>query len=121
MIKNCSFICAGKNAFSGMKYFFLHERNGKIQLAIAAMVTALSIAVQISTTQWLVVLVCMALVISLEMLNTALENLCNLVQEEYHPLIKIVKDVAAAAVLFTAIISVAIGLIIFLPKIISYL
>ncbi len=116
-----SFIKACLHALSGMKYFFLQERNGKIQLTIAAIVIALSIAVNISPTQWLIVLVCMAMVISLEMLNTALENVCNLVQEEYHPLIKIIKDVSAGAVLFTALISSIIGLIIFLPKIISLL
>ena len=51
------------------------------------------------------------------MINTAIENLCNVVQEEYHPIIKIVKDVAAAAVMWAAIISIIIGIIIFSPKI----
>ena len=107
------------HAFNGMKYFFLHERNGQIQLVVAAMVTALSMVVHLSPIEWIIVLICIAIVIGFEMLNTAIENLCNMVQEEYHPLIKIIKDVAAAAVLWVSIISVIIGLIIFLPKLIS--
>ena len=83
------------------------------------MVTALSIVLHLHHDEWIIVLICIAMVIGFEMLNTAIETLCNMVQEEYHPLIKIIKDVAAAAVLWVSIISVIIGLIIFLPKLIS--
>ena len=107
------------NAFNGMKYFFLHERNGQVQLVVAVIVTALSVVVHISTVEWIIVWICVAIVIGFEMLNTAIENLCNMVQEEYHPIIKIIKDVASAAVLWVSIISIIIGLIIFSPKLIS--
>jgi diacylglycerol kinase len=117
MKKNKSFLEAVINAFSGVRYFFLHEINGIIQLAIAALAIALAVGLRISTNEWLLVMVCIGFVIALEMLNTAIENLCNVVQEEYHPIIKIVKDVAAAAVMWAAIISIIIGLIIFLPKV----
>jgi len=117
MKKNKSFLEAVINAFNGMRYFFLHEINGIIQLAVAALAIALAVGLRISTNEWLLVMVCIGFVIALEMLNTAIENLCNVVQEEYHPIIKIVKDVAAAAVMWAAIVSVIIGLIIFLPKI----
>jgi diacylglycerol kinase len=113
------FLKALKNAFNGMKYFFLHERNGKIQFTVSVIVIALAVGLRISNNEWLVVLLCIGVVISLEMLNTAIENLCNMVQEEYHPTIKIIKDVAAAAVLWISFISVVIACIIFLPKIIS--
>jgi diacylglycerol kinase len=117
MKKNKSFLEAVRNAFNGMRYFFLHEINGIIQLAIAALAIALAVGCRIGTYEWLFVLFCIGFVIALEMLNTAIENLCNIVQEEYHPIIKIVKDIAAAAVMWAAIVSVVIGLIIFLPKI----
>jgi diacylglycerol kinase len=117
MKKNKSFLEAVINAFNGIRYFFLHEINGIIQLAVAALAIALAVGLRISTNEWLLVMVCIGFVIALEMLNTAIENLCNVVQEEYHPIIKIVKDVAAAAVMWAAIVSVIIGLIIFLPKI----
>ncbi|MFY7965982.1 MAG: diacylglycerol kinase [Chitinophagaceae bacterium] len=117
MKKNNSFLEAILNAFSGMKYFFLNEINGIIQLAVATVIIALSVGLKVNTFEWIVVLVCIGFVMGLEMLNTAIENLSNLVQKEYHPTIKIVKDVAAAAVLLAATVSILIGSIIFLPKI----
>jgi diacylglycerol kinase len=105
------------NAFAGMAYFFANDRNGKIHLAITVAVVATSIALQVSTVEWMIVLLCVALVIGLEMLNSALEKLCDLVEPNYHPTIKVIKDVSAAAVVLAAIISVIIGIIIYLPKI----
>lgn len=105
------------NAFAGMAYFFTNDRNGKIHLAITIAVVVASIALHISTIEWMIVLLCIALVIGLEMLNSALEKLCDLVEPNYHPTIKVIKDVSAAAVVLAAIISVVIGVIIFLPKI----
>lgn len=118
-MKKQSFYNAISNAFCGMKYFFLHERNGKLQLLVSVFVVALALGLRLNKTEIIVTIVCCALVMSLEMMNTAIENLCNVVQEEYHPLIKIIKDVAAGAVLLTSIASIAIGLIIYLPKLIN--
>ena len=73
----------------------------------------------INTTEWLFVIGCCMLVLSLELLNTAIENICNLLSKDFNPFIKIIKDTAAAAVLVTAIGSVIIGAVIFLPKIIN--
>lgn len=109
------------NAFAGMAYFFTNDRNGKIHLAITVIVIAASVALQVSAIEWMIVLLCIALVISLEMLNSALEKLCDLVEANYHSTIKVIKDVSAAAVVLSAIISVVIGIIIFLPKIILLL
>jgi diacylglycerol kinase len=106
------------NAFAGMAYFFTNDRNGKIHLTITVTVIAASVALQVSAIEWMIVLLCIALVISLEMLNSALEKLCDLVEPNYHSTIKVIKDVSAAAVVLSAIISVVIGIIIFLPKII---
>lgn len=107
------------NAFNGMKYFFLHERNGKIQLCIAATVVVLAIGLGVSTTDWIALLICIAMVLSMEMLNSALEKLSDLVKKDYHPVIKTVKDMAASAVLFVSLIAAIIGCMIFLPKIIQ--
>lgn len=113
-----TFIQSVKHALNGMTYFFLHERNSKLQLCITITVVAIAFGLGVSTTQWIILLLCFALVLGAEMLNTAIERLCDVVQEEYHPVIKIVKDVAAGAVLFVSIITVVIGCIIFFPKII---
>ena len=104
-----------------MRYFFLSDRNGKIHLAIAVIVIAAAFAFSISAGEWCLVLLCTALVMATEMLNCALEKLCDKVQPDFHPVIKIVKDVSAAAVLFESVISIVIGLIIFLPKILVLL
>lgn len=109
------------NAFNGMKYFFLHERNGKIQIIISFFVFLAGLFFHITTSEWTVVLFCIALVIGLEMLNAAIEKICDMVHPEIHLAIKITKDVAAAAVLWAAIISAVIGAIIFLPKILALL
>lgn len=105
-----------KNASKGVRYFFLHERNGKIQLVAAILTIVTAVGLGVNVTEWLVILICISLVIGAEMMNSALERLCDVVQEDYHPQIKIIKDVAAAAVLLFAVFSVAIGCFIFLNK-----
>lgn len=104
-------------AFNGIGYFFKTERNGKIQAAAAVSAILAAFWLHISAVEWILILFCIAAVIALEMVNTAIEHLCNHVHEAYHPSIKIIKDVAAGAVLFASIISVITGLIIFIPKI----
>lgn len=104
-------------AFNGLVIFFRHERNGKIQLLVAVVAMLLSWRFRISAAEWMVVLGCIATVLSFEMINSSIEKLCNLVHPKYHPAVKTIKDLAAAAVLFVAFVSAIIGGIIFLPKI----
>ena len=104
-------------ACNGLMSFFRYERNGKVQLCVAIIVVAFSWWLRLSKVEWLVVLGCIAVVLSLEMMNSAIEKLCNLVQPTYHPVIKTIKDISAGAVLWASIISTIAGLIIFLPKI----
>lgn len=108
-------------AYSGMQYFFKTERNGKIQIAIAGFVMLAGFYLRLSSVEWIFITVCIGAVISFEMMNSALEHLCNYVQPDYHPAIKIIKDIAAGAVLFVSAMSVLIGLIIFIPKILTLL
>ncbi|HRI22550.1 MAG TPA: diacylglycerol kinase family protein [Panacibacter sp.] len=110
-----------QHAFSGMKYFFLQDRNGKIHLAAAVLVIAFSFALKISSGEWVVVLLCTAIVMSLEMINASIEKFCDLVQPDFHHVIKIIKDICAGAVLLAAIVSAAIACIIFIPKMIQLL
>lgn len=109
-----------KNAFSGICYFIRNERNGRIQAAIGICVLLLAAFLKITRNEWIAVLVCIGSVISIEMLNSALEKLCDLVEPGVHPQIKIVKDTAAGAVLWVSIFSAVIGGIIFLPEIFRY-
>ena len=109
------------NAFNGIQYFFKNERNGKIQLFISFLVMLTAFYLRLSPTEWAFIFLCIGAVLAMEMLNSALEHLCNMVHHDYHPAIKIIKDISAGAVLFASIISVLIGFIIFLPKILSLL
>ena len=107
-------------AYNGLVVFFRHERNGRIQLAIAIVVVLLGAGLDITNTEWIAMLICIAAVLSLEMMNSAIEKICNLVHPTYHPSIKTIKDMAAAAVLFASVVSTIIGAIIFLPKILHF-
>ncbi len=105
------------HAFNGLVIFFRHERNGRIQLGLAILVIGLGWFLDISVAEWMVVLGCIATVLSFEMINSAIEKLCNLVHPKYHPAVKTIKDISAGAVLFAAVFSAVIGSIIFIPKI----
>ncbi len=104
-------------AFNGIIHFFANDRNGRIHLAISVWVSIAGFYFGLSVNEWLALLLCFGLVICIEMLNHSLEKLCDMVHPVYHPGIKIVKDVAAGAVLWSVIISVIAGLLIFVPKI----
>ncbi|HET7522107.1 MAG TPA: diacylglycerol kinase family protein [Bacillales bacterium] len=102
-------------AISGMKQAFLAERNLRIHVAAAVVVMAFAFVFHVSYMEKLVLLIVIGLVISLEIVNTAVERAVDLATADEHPLAKLAKDIAAAAVLFSAGIAVIVGLAIFLP------
>lgn len=104
-------------AFNGLVVFFRHERNGKIQLAIAVLVVLLGLSLHVSAYEWILLLACIGSVLAFEMINSSIEKLCNLVHPTHHPAVKVVKDISAGAVLWVSVCSAVIGIIIFLPKI----
>jgi undecaprenol kinase/diacylglycerol kinase (ATP) len=108
-------------ATEGIKYFFKSERNGRIQAVIAFGVVAAGFYFGLSPLEWCLILGCISLVIALEMINTSLERVCAMLSLEFHPIVKIIKDVAAGAVLWSAIFCVIIGAIIFIPHLLLLL
>ena len=108
-----SFACA----FDGLKDCILHERNFRIQYIIAILMVIAGIFFSISISEWMIILLCFAVVLSFEIINSAIEKLCDLVCPDFNLTIKKVKDMSASAVLLSAIIAFVIGCIIFLPKI----
>jgi diacylglycerol kinase len=84
---------------------------------VALVVTGAGIFFSLNSMEWISLMLCFALVLSFEMVNSAIEKLCDLVCPSINPVIKKVKDMCAAAVLLSAIISFIIGCIIFIPKI----
>lgn len=106
-------------ASQGIKHAFIHERNMKIHGMVSIVVILLGFVLGLTLTEWLFVLFAIAGVISLELINTAIERVVDLTTSHYHPLAKQAKDVSAGAVFIYSCLSVIIGIIIFLPKIIQ--
>lgn len=107
-----------KYAFEGIISALKTEKNMKIHVLIMMLVIIFGIILKISKIEWIICIVLFGLVISLELINTAIENVVDLITQEINPKAKIAKDVAAGAVLVSAITSAIIGLMIFVPKII---
>jgi diacylglycerol kinase len=121
MNKEQSFFKTFYNAWKGIQQFFLHDRNGRIHLGAALATLMAGFILHASVTEWVVLLLCIAAVIAMEMINAAVEKLCDMVHKEFHLTIKIIKDISAGAVLWVSVISAVIGAVIFIPKIISLL
>lgn len=107
-------------AFQGVADLLRSQPNARIHLAAAVVVTAAGFFFRLSRLEWVAVAVCIALVLALEAVNTALEYLTDLASPDIHPLAGKAKDMAAAAVLIAAAGAATVGLIIFLPKILSW-
>lgn len=108
-----------KYAFNGFRCAFKSEQNLVIHVFISIIVIIVGFILKISLTEWCICLSLFALVIGAELINTALEKTVDLLEPHYNESAKIVKDTSAAFVLVFAILSVIIGLIIFLPKIVD--
>lgn len=104
-----------KHAFEGIFNTIKKERNIKIHLCMMCLVILCGFYFHITKLEWMICLILFALVISLELVNTAIEAVVDLASPDIHPLAKISKDAAAGAVLISAIIAAIIGLMIFIP------
>ena len=108
-------------AWNGMKHVLGTEKNFRIHLLAATLVIFFAFLFQLSQVEWGLIFLVIGFVLVSEMTNTAIEKLIDYLKPEIHPSAKIIKDIAAAAVLTSAIIAVIIGLIIFLPKIYNFI
>lgn len=108
-------------AFEGIVSCIRNERNMKIHCVMALLVTAAGFILKISVMEWCICLLLFGLVMALELVNTALEAVVDLVTLERKPLAKTAKDTAAGAVLLAAAAAAIIGCIIFVPKGLQFL
>lgn len=106
-------------AFAGLAYVFRTQRNFRIHIAIALLMSLMGWLLGLSMAEWAVFGVMVVVVLAAEMTNTMVEALVDLVSPGYHPLAKVSKDVAAGVVLLTAIGAVVVGLLIFGPKLLA--
>lgn len=104
-------------AWQGIVYVFRTQRNARIHLAVAVFVLAVAALLRVSLLELSILLVCIMAVIVAEMLNTVVEAVVDLVTAQYHPLAKVAKDVAAGAVLSSAIVSAVIGVLVLGPHV----
>ena len=104
-------------AAEGIRHCMMKERNFIVHCCLAVVVIIAGIAFDISNTEWMIVCLNIGTVLGFEMLNTAVERLCNLLHPQHHPFVKIIKDVAAGAVLVVAAIAIICAGFIFFPKI----
>lgn len=107
-------------AFEGIFAGIRGERNMKIHCFAAVCVVVAGVLFHISVTEWCICLVLFGLILSLELVNTAIEAVVDLVTEDKKPLAKLAKDTAAGAVLIAAVMAAMAGLLIFVPKLISF-
>lgn len=103
-------------ALQGVLHCITHERNIRIHLSAAGLALLLAWFLRLSGTEFAILFLTIGFVISVEMVNTAVENAVDLFSPNFHPLARVVKDVTAGAVLFACTIAVAVGLILFVPK-----
>lgn len=111
------FLFSFSYAIQGIYHGIISERNLQFHSIVSVFVITLSFLLKLNQIEWIFVLICIFGMIVLELLNTAIERMVDLLSPNYHPLAKQAKDVAAGAVLCYSLMTVIIGCIIFLPKI----
>jgi diacylglycerol kinase (ATP) len=113
------FIKSFTHALRGITFLFNSQSNARIELIITVIVIIAGILFKISTSEWLVILLCIALVLSLEGINTAIEIFADKLHPDFDKEIGKVKDVAAGAVLIASIVAAIIGFIIFVQRLLD--
>jgi diacylglycerol kinase len=103
-------------AWSGIRDFILNEHNARIHLVATVCVIVAGVVFRVSIIEAAVLAIVTGSVWVLEMLNTCIEQIMDFIHPEEHPGIKIIKDLAAGAVLVAALTAVVVGLLIFIPK-----
>jgi len=102
-------------AFAGFWHVMKTQRNMRIHLAASVVVIAAGLVLGLDWTQWAVLALTMGFVLVAEMFNTVAEAALDAATPYYHPLVKVAKDVAAGAVLVTALVSIGVGLLVLGP------
>lgn len=107
------------NCLDGIKYTIKNENNFLREIIIGIIVIIFSFIFKLNIYEWTMVVLLIGLVLTFELINTALEKTVDLYTKEYNEIGKVIKDAAGGAVLIISIISAIIGIIIFIPKIIN--
>lgn len=107
-----------QNSFDGLKYAYRYEQSMTIHMTSCITVVVLGILYHISTLEWAICIMLLGLIGATELINTSIEAVVDLITQEYHPLAKVAKDTASAAVFVFSLVAFICFLIIFIPKMI---
>lgn len=110
-----------KYSIEGYIHFYKYERSAILHLIVAIMVIIGSIPFKLSSIEWLFMIFILLTMLAIELLNTAIEAVCDLVSPEYNKLVKVAKDSASAATFSISVALVIAILILYVPKVISFL
>ncbi len=109
-------------ALNGIYFLFIDEPNAIVQAILAIVALVMGVLLRISSIEWIILCLVIGLVLAMEAVNSAIENLADFASNKrIEESIKKTKDLSAAAVLFTSITALITGLIVFLPKLLSFL
>ncbi|MBS3028765.1 MAG: diacylglycerol kinase family protein [Dolichospermum sp. DET50] len=108
-----------KYAWAGITYAFQTQRNFRIHVAVCALAIGLSVFLRLETVEVTIIAITSGLVLTLELVNTAIESIVDLtVKQSYHELAKVAKDCAAGAVLISALVALLVASILILPPLV---
>lgn len=120
--KNKRFFDSAKHAWEGVTTIWREERNLRNHFGLGIFPILAGLLLGISKVEWMIIVLCIFLVVIMEFLNTIIETVVDMVTDyDYHPLAKKAKDIAAGAVLVTAVFTIVIASIIFIPRIVEIL
>jgi len=120
-MKNRTLLYSVRAAIGGLIYAYTHEKNFRSEIWITVVAFATLIALRASITDYIhVLLVCMV-VLSAEVINTALERVVDIMKPHKHPYARVIKDLSAAFVLLSVCFAVVIGVLVYFPLIMMYL
>lgn len=110
-----------KNAYNGLKLAMAHERNMRIHILVVTMCIVLGIAFRLDALRWIMLVIAVGMVLMAELMNTAVENMVDMVTPEYSEKAKIIKDIAAGSVLIASAAAAVIGILVFTDPLLSAL
>lgn len=106
-------------AFAGIWHTLRTQRNAQIHLTVGLAICGVGILLRLSLTEWAIIILTIGFVVAMEMFNTAAESIMDYLTVDFHPQVKIIKDVAAGAVLMSALTSVMVGVLILGPPLLE--
>jgi diacylglycerol kinase len=108
-----SFLKSVTCSFNGIGHALKTERNFKIQVLCGISILLLGIEAKLSKTEWCILFLTVGFVLSMELLNTCIEKIMDLVHPAYSEKVKVIKDVAAGVVTIASLVAVAVGVVLF--------